>query len=88
MTAKRANWFEAFESIVQFYPKMTAIIVFSSMAALGRMMPSNRVSVASAKQVETPRPPAMRPTKRHGTAHKTSKRSGPTKRTSGRRNAA
>jgi hypothetical protein len=92
MTAKRVNWFEVIGAFVQFYPKMTAIIAFSSMAAVGRMMPSSReaVSVIPAKPVEAPRvvKPAIRSTKRRSTAPKTSKRGVPEKRTGGRRKAA
>ena len=42
MTANRAGWFEAFQNFVQFYPKLSATIAFSTMAAAGRMIPTSR----------------------------------------------
>jgi hypothetical protein len=62
------------------------------MAALGRMMASNReaAQIAAAKPVEAPQlvTSARRTTKRRTAAHNTSKRVGPAKRTNGRRKAA
>jgi hypothetical protein len=49
MTANRTNWFEAFENIVQFYPKLTATIAFGAIAAAGRMIPRSGVP-----KVDTP----------------------------------
>jgi hypothetical protein len=41
MPANRANWYETFESWVQFYPKLSAAIAIETMAAAGRMIPSS-----------------------------------------------
>jgi len=88
MSEKRANWFEMLGTFIQFYPKLSAILAFSSMTALGRMMPSNR----EAARIAGPKPQlvtsAIRTTKRRNTARKTSKRVRPAKRTNGRRKAA
>ena len=87
MTANRANWFEAFQSFVQFYPRLSATIAFGAMAAAGRMIPStNRRSNENARQlvisaaVAKPRSTARKPVKR--VARK------PSKRTTSRRKAA
>ena len=92
MSEKRANWFELIGTFIQFYPKLTAMLAFSSMAALGRMMASKSEAsrIAAAKPVEAPQlvTSARHTTKRRSTAHKTSKRVRPAKRTNGRRKAA
>jgi hypothetical protein len=88
MSEKRANWFEMIGTFVQFYPKLSAVLAFSSMAALGGMMASNR----EAARIAAPKPKlvtsAIRITKRRSTAHKTSKCVRPAKRMNGRRKAA
>jgi len=92
MSEKRANWFEMIGTFIQFYPKLTAMLAFSSMAALGRMMASKSEAarIAAPKFVEAPQlvTPAIRTTKRRSTAHKASKRVRPAKRTNARRKAA
>ena len=54
MTANRANWYETFESYALFYPKLSAAIALETMAAAGRMIPSNtRIGDTAATLVET-----------------------------------
>jgi hypothetical protein len=87
MIEKRPNLFETIGTLVQFYPKLSAMVAVSSMAALGRMMVSNQPArLAAAKPVESPQ--VMTSTKRRQgsakrrAARKASKRVGLTKRTS------
>ena len=55
MIANRANWYETFESYVLFYPKLSAAIALETMAAAGRMIPSNTRTIGdtAATLVET-----------------------------------
>jgi hypothetical protein len=43
MNSERANWFDAFQSYVQFYPRLTATMALNAMAVAVRMIPAARV---------------------------------------------
>ena len=94
MTTYRAVWFEAFRDFVQFYPKLSATIAFSSMAAAGRMIANGRPAIDGsdkgtlARQVTASA--ALPVTTRVRKAHKPSKHPvrKSAKRVSGRRKAA
>jgi hypothetical protein len=93
MTANRANWYETFESYVLFYPKLSAAIALGSMAAAGRMIPTNSRAIGdtAATLVETtpsiPLSPARR-TKKRATSRKSPKGRKRAKRSTVRRKAA
>jgi hypothetical protein len=80
MTANRANWYETFESYALFYPKLSAAIALETMAAAGRMIPSNSRAIGdtAATLVETTPSillsPARHTKKRATNGRKTAKR--------------
>jgi hypothetical protein len=58
MTVYRANWFDTFRDLVQFYPKLSASIVFGSMAAVANMLPQ-RVNGAASGSVQAATEPLI-----------------------------
>jgi hypothetical protein len=93
MTAKSANVFESFYSLVEFYPKLSASIAFGIMAAATNSMKAfGSVGIKSAELIETPPLPSLsipegvrstrQPKKNRPVARKSMKRS------PGRRKAA
>ena len=91
MTENRANWYEIFESCVQFYPKLSAAIAIETMAAAGRMISSSRaVGDTAATLVETkPSIPLSPPhhTKKRAISRQSSNVRKTSKRGTGRRKA-
>jgi hypothetical protein len=54
MTSRHTSWFEAIESTVLLYPKLTATIAFNAMFAAARMIPTTtREDVEIRGDVET-----------------------------------
>jgi hypothetical protein len=93
MTAKSANVFESFYSLVEFYPKLSASIAFGIMAAAANSMKAfGSVGTKSAELIETTPLPSLsipegvrstrQPKKNRPVARKSTKRS------PGRRKAA
>jgi hypothetical protein len=76
MTDHRVDWIETFTSMVQFYPKLSATIALSTMAAASRMIPIIRpmadvieeapplIKATPAKRVAKKAKPARKATKR------------------------
>jgi hypothetical protein len=86
MTAKSANVFESFNSLVQFYPKLSASIAFGIMAAAANSMTAfGSVGTKSAELIETTPLPSLpipervrstrQPKKKRPVARKSTKRS-------------
>ena len=93
MTANRANWYETFESYVLFYPKLSAAIALETMAAAGRMIPSNSRAIGdtAATLVETTPSILLSParhTKKRATSRKSPNGRKKAKRGTERRKAA
>ena len=75
MTANRANWYETFESCVLFYPKLSAAIALETMAAAGRMIPSNSRAIGDTAATFVGTKPSIllspaRPTKKRAASRK------------------
>jgi hypothetical protein len=51
MTTNRVNPFEAFKSLVEFYPKLGATIAFGTMAAAARMIPTSGAAISDAPKI-------------------------------------
>jgi len=48
MSANRANWFEAFESVVQFYPRLASSIALGAMATAAGIIGGSRRDASAA----------------------------------------
>ena len=53
MTANHVTPFEAFKSLIEFYPKLGATIAFGTMAAAARMIPTSGAAISDAPQIAT-----------------------------------
>jgi hypothetical protein len=54
MTASQVRLFEAFKSLVEFYPELGATIAFGTMAAAASMIPTNGAEISDAPQARLP----------------------------------
>jgi hypothetical protein len=54
MTADRVTPFEAFRSLVEFYPRLGATIAFGTMASAAKMIPTIGVASREAAHISTP----------------------------------